>query len=80
MPRIRKPKWVQLTLANFRVGLPVRVSPFVIHPACDWGNVSHDSVGVITDSKSPYSDIDLICDFPEQSGWNALMSEMEVLI
>ncbi len=60
-----------------RVGDRVRVRPTVDTPKYKWGSVSHGSVGVVT-SIAP-NGRDLTVDFPQQSNWTGLFSEMEVV-
>lgn len=47
MPRIKKPKWVQLTQDNFQVGAIVRVNPDVPYPRYGWGGVKPLDEGIV---------------------------------
>jgi hypothetical protein len=57
-------------------GAHVRVKRSVVTPRYEWGGVDRDSIGVVTridaDGKARV-------DFPEQSDWKALVSELEVV-
>lgn len=58
---------------DFKVGDRVRVKSSVRTPYFDWGSVQHGDIGVITSINGG----DAECDFDAQTGWSALLSEME---
>ncbi|XP_042145750.1 E3 ubiquitin-protein ligase HERC2 isoform X2 [Ixodes scapularis] len=64
-----------------RVGDRVRVRPTVSQPKYKWGSVSRSSVGTVTSECSALSisrtGRDVTVDFPQQSNWMGLVSEME---
>ena len=60
-----------------KVGDRVRVRPTVSTPKYKWGSVNHRSIGIVS-SISP-NGRDLTVDFPMQSNWTGLISEMEVV-
>ena len=60
-----------------KVGDRVRVRPTVSTPKYKWGSVNHRSVGIVS-SISP-NGRDITVDFPMQSNWTGLISEMEVV-
>ncbi|XP_022244118.1 E3 ubiquitin-protein ligase HERC2-like isoform X2 [Limulus polyphemus] len=63
------------TSEPIKVGDRVRVKSSVSTPQYKWGSVNHNSIGVVT-SISP-SGRDVTVDFPQQSNWTGLVSEME---
>lgn len=69
----------EIELAGFRVGDKVRVKANVETPKACWGRVRHDHVGTVVKLSSPYPGCDMTVDFPEQVGWAALASEMELV-
>ncbi|GAB6021505.1 E3 ubiquitin-protein ligase herc2 [Chamberlinius hualienensis] len=62
---------------QIKVGDRVRVKATVTTPKYKWGSISHRSVGIVT-SISP-SGRDVTVDFPQQSNWSGLLSEMELV-
>ncbi|KAM7290215.1 E3 ubiquitin-protein ligase HERC2 isoform X3 [Ixodes scapularis] len=58
-----------------RVGDRVRVRPTVSQPKYKWGSVSRSSVGTVTSISRTGRDVTV--DFPQQSNWMGLVSEME---
>ncbi len=60
-----------------RVGDRVRVKPSVATPKYKWGSVSHGAIGVVVSAASNGRDVTV--DFPQQSNWTGLLSEMEVV-
>ncbi|KAK9747381.1 Regulator of chromosome condensation (RCC1) repeat [Popillia japonica] len=60
-----------------KVGDKVRVKPTISTPRYKWGYVTHDSVGMVTSISS--NGHDLTVDFPKQSNWTGLISEMELV-
>ena len=60
-----------------KVGDRVRVKPSVTTPKYKWGSVNHSSVGTVV-SISPNGK-DVKVDFPQQTNWTGLISEMEVV-
>ena len=60
-----------------KVGDRVRVKPSVTTPKYKWGSVNHGSVGTVV-SISPNGK-DVKVDFPQQTNWTGLISEMEVV-
>ena len=55
----------------------VRVRASVSKPEYGWGDVDHISIGQV-DSLEDSDEV--IVDFPEQGGWRALTSELEVVV
>lgn len=64
------------TGSALRVGDKVRVRAEVSSPRYGWGSVKHSSVGTIRDMSGS---TDCHVDFPEQSGWNAVLEELETV-
>ncbi|XP_068720941.1 E3 ubiquitin-protein ligase HERC2-like [Montipora capricornis] len=60
-----------------KVGDRVRVKPSVTTPKYKWGSVNHASVGTVV-SISPNGK-DVKVDFPQQTNWTGLISEMEIV-
>jgi len=60
-----------------KVGDRVRVKPSVTTPKYKWGSVNHASVGTVV-SISPNGK-DVKVDFPQQTNWTGLITEMEVV-
>ncbi|XP_063244096.1 E3 ubiquitin-protein ligase HERC2 isoform X2 [Bacillus rossius redtenbacheri] len=60
-----------------KVGDKVKVKQSIKNPKYKWGSVNHNSVGVVTRISS--SGRDVTVDFPQQSNWTGLMSEMELV-
>ncbi|XP_023218340.1 E3 ubiquitin-protein ligase HERC2-like isoform X1 [Centruroides sculpturatus] len=56
----------------------VRVKPSVTTPKYKWGSISHNSVGVVSSISSNGRDVTV--DFPQQSNWTGLLSEMEKVL
>ena len=54
-------------------GDSVRVKQIVTKPKYGWGDVSHGSRGVLKRTDGGEGEVD----FPEQSGWNCLLTEIE---
>ncbi|XP_039287848.1 E3 ubiquitin-protein ligase HERC2 [Nilaparvata lugens] len=59
-----------------RVGDKVKVKANVVTPKFKWGSADHSSIGVVT---SVTSDGRAVVDFPQQSNWTGLVSEMELV-
>ncbi|RZF37934.1 hypothetical protein LSTR_LSTR005434, partial [Laodelphax striatellus] len=62
--------------AAIRVGDKVKVKANVVTPKFKWGSADHSSIGVVT---SVTSDGRAVVDFPQQSNWTGLVSEMEIV-
>ena len=60
------------------MGDTVRVRASVSKPEYGWGDVDHTSIGQV-DSLIKSLD-EVLVDFPEQDGWRALTSELEVVL
>lgn len=60
-----------------KIGDKVRVRPSVTVPKFKWGYIDHNSVGVVTGIS--YNGRRVTVNFPEQSNWTGLISEMEVV-
>ena len=60
------------------MGDKVRVRDSIGTPFHGWGNVDHTSVGTVRVLPSEGGQT-LVIDFPEQSSWSGLLSEMEVV-
>ncbi|CAH1402584.1 unnamed protein product [Nezara viridula] len=60
-----------------KIGDKVRVRPSVTVPKFKWGYIDHNSIGVVTGIS--YSGRRVTVNFPEQSNWTGLISEMEVV-
>ncbi|XP_077559435.1 E3 ubiquitin-protein ligase HERC2 isoform X3 [Haemaphysalis longicornis] len=67
--------------AGLRPGDRVRVRPTVNQPKYKWGSVTRSSIGTVTSECSALnvsrSGRDVTVDFPQQSNWMGLVSEME---
>ena len=63
-----------IPVAGLNVGDLVRVRASVSRPEYGWGDVDHASIGQVR-RLGP-----VIVDFPEQEGWKALASELEVVV
>ncbi|CAH1268469.1 HERC2 [Branchiostoma lanceolatum] len=63
--------------STVKVGDKVRVKRSVTTPKYKWGSVTHNSIGVVTAFSSNGKDVTV--DFPEQSHWTGLVSEMELV-
>ena len=61
--------------SEIRVGDRVRVRPSVTTPKYKWGSVTHRSVGTVIAIASNRCDVTV--NFPEQTRWTGLLSEME---
>ena len=59
------------------MGDTVRVRGSVSKPEYGWGDVDHTSIGQVDSLEG--SD-EVLVDFPEQDGWRALTSELEVVL
>ncbi|XP_049844846.1 E3 ubiquitin-protein ligase HERC2 [Schistocerca gregaria] len=60
-----------------KVGDRVKVKQSVRTPKYKWGSVTHGSVGIVTSVSSNGREISV--DFPQQSDWTGVISEMEVV-
>lgn len=78
MPRIKKPKWVPLTIEHFKKGAIVRVHPDIKKPIYGWGAVKPLEEGIIISNLDSYKDFS--CAFPSQTNWSAKMREMEIKV
>uniref|UniRef100_A0A3Q3VWY8 E3 ubiquitin-protein ligase HERC2 n=1 Tax=Mola mola TaxID=94237 RepID=A0A3Q3VWY8_MOLML len=67
----------QSSLSHIKIGDKVRVKPAVTTPKYKWGSVTHRSVGVVKAFSANGKDV--IVDFPQQSHWTGLLSEMELV-
>ncbi|XP_023713900.1 E3 ubiquitin-protein ligase HERC2 [Cryptotermes secundus] len=65
------------SLHPIKVGDRVRVKTSVKNPKYKWGCVNHSSVGVVTNISSNGRDVSI--DFPHQSNWTGIITEMEVV-
>ena len=63
---------------SIRVGDKVRVKQSVTTPRYKWGSVNHKSIGTVV-SISCVDDTECKVDFPQQSAWTGLVSELEVI-
>uniref|UniRef100_A0A8I5NTH4 E3 ubiquitin-protein ligase HERC2 n=3 Tax=Papio anubis TaxID=9555 RepID=A0A8I5NTH4_PAPAN len=63
--------------SHIKIGDKVRVKASVATPKYKWGSVTHQSVGVVKAFSANGKDI--IVDFPQQSHWTGLLSEMELV-
>ncbi|XP_062306104.1 E3 ubiquitin-protein ligase HERC2 [Osmerus eperlanus] len=62
---------------HIKIGDKVRVKLSVTTPKYKWGSVTHRSVGVVKAFSANGKDV--IVDFPQQSHWTGLLSEMELV-
>nr|XP_057930110.1 E3 ubiquitin-protein ligase HERC2 isoform X4 [Doryrhamphus excisus] len=67
----------QTSPSHIKIGDKVRVKPSVTTPKYKWGSVTHRSVGVVKAFSANGKDV--IVDFPQQSHWTGLLSEMELV-
>ncbi|XP_068449211.1 E3 ubiquitin-protein ligase HERC2 isoform X3 [Clinocottus analis] len=67
----------QSSPSHIKIGDKVRVKPSVTTPKYKWGSVTHRSVGVVKAFSANGKDV--IVDFPQQSHWTGLLSEMELV-
>ncbi|XP_059922232.1 E3 ubiquitin-protein ligase HERC2 isoform X1 [Gadus macrocephalus] len=67
----------QSSPSHIKIGDKVRVKPTVTTPKYKWGSVVHRSVGVVKAFSANGKDV--IVDFPQQSHWTGLLSEMELV-
>ncbi|XP_012867362.1 PREDICTED: E3 ubiquitin-protein ligase HERC2 [Dipodomys ordii] len=63
--------------SHIKIGDKVRVKASVTTPKYKWGSVTHQSVGIVKAFSANGKDI--IVDFPQQSHWTGLLSEMELV-
>ncbi|XP_037554244.1 E3 ubiquitin-protein ligase HERC2 [Nematolebias whitei] len=68
---------LQSSPSHIKIGDKVRVKPTVTTPKYKWGSVTHRSVGVVKAFSANGKDV--IVDFPQQSHWTGLLSEMELV-
>ncbi|XP_064294379.1 E3 ubiquitin-protein ligase HERC2 isoform X5 [Phalacrocorax carbo] len=67
----------QSSASHIKIGDKVRVKSSVTTPKYKWGSVTHRSVGVVKAFSANGKDV--IVDFPQQSHWTGLLSEMELV-
>ncbi|KAG9492301.1 hypothetical protein GDO78_000687 [Eleutherodactylus coqui] len=67
----------QSSHSHIKIGDKVRVKASVTTPKYKWGSVTHRSVGVVKAFSANGKDV--IVDFPQQSHWTGLLSEMELV-
>uniref|UniRef100_A0A8B9DR32 E3 ubiquitin-protein ligase HERC2 n=1 Tax=Anser cygnoides TaxID=8845 RepID=A0A8B9DR32_ANSCY len=67
----------QSSASHIKIGDKVRVKTSVTTPKYKWGSVTHRSVGVVKAFSANGKDV--IVDFPQQSHWTGLLSEMELV-
>ncbi|XP_028301238.1 E3 ubiquitin-protein ligase HERC2 isoform X2 [Gouania willdenowi] len=67
----------QSSPSHIKIGDKVRVKPTITTPKYKWGSVTHRSVGVVKAFSANGKDV--IVDFPQQSHWTGLLSEMELV-
>ncbi|XP_030881180.1 E3 ubiquitin-protein ligase HERC2 [Leptonychotes weddellii] len=63
--------------SHIKIGDKVHVKASVTTPKYKWGSVTHQSVGVVKAFSANGKDV--IVDFPQQSHWTGLLSEMELV-
>ncbi|TSK42064.1 E3 ubiquitin-protein ligase HERC2 [Bagarius yarrelli] len=67
----------QSSPSHIKIGDKVRVKQTVTTPKYKWGSVTHRSVGAVKAFSANGKDV--IVDFPQQSHWTGLLSEMELV-
>ncbi|XP_038616113.1 E3 ubiquitin-protein ligase HERC2 [Tachyglossus aculeatus] len=67
----------QSSPSHIKIGDKVRVKTSVTTPKYKWGSVTHRSVGAVKAFSANGKDV--IVDFPQQSHWTGLLSEMELV-
>ncbi|KAI1241726.1 hypothetical protein IHE44_0005215 [Lamprotornis superbus] len=67
----------QSSASHIKIGDKVRVKSSVTTPKYKWGSVTHRSVGIVKAFSANGKDV--IVDFPQQSHWTGLLSEMELV-
>ncbi|XP_041055229.1 E3 ubiquitin-protein ligase HERC2 isoform X4 [Carcharodon carcharias] len=67
----------QNSTSHIKIADKVRVKASVTTPKYKWGSVTHRSVGVVKAFSANGKDV--IVDFPQQSHWTGLLSEMELV-
>ncbi|MCI4375021.1 hypothetical protein PGIGA_G00104220 [Pangasianodon gigas] len=67
----------QSSPSHIKIGDKVRVKQSVTTPKYKWGSVTHRSVGAVKAFSANGKDV--IVDFPQQSHWTGLLSEMELV-
>ncbi|XP_041440166.1 E3 ubiquitin-protein ligase HERC2 isoform X2 [Xenopus laevis] len=67
----------QSSPSHIKIGDKVRVKASVTTPKYKWGSVTHRSVGVVKAFSANGKDV--IVDYPQQSHWTGLLSEMELV-
>ncbi|XP_067368465.1 E3 ubiquitin-protein ligase HERC2 isoform X5 [Channa argus] len=67
----------QSSPSHIKISDKVRVKSTVTTPKYKWGSVTHRSVGVVKAFSANGKDV--IVDFPQQSHWTGLLSEMELV-
>uniref|UniRef100_A0A8C3FW63 E3 ubiquitin-protein ligase HERC2 n=1 Tax=Chrysemys picta bellii TaxID=8478 RepID=A0A8C3FW63_CHRPI len=67
----------QSSPSHIKIGDKVHVKTSVTTPKYKWGSVTHRSVGVVKAFSANGKDV--IVDFPQQSHWTGLLSEMELV-
>lgn len=63
--------------AAIKIGDKVKVKSSIATPRYKWGFVNHDSVGVVTGIST--NGLNVTVNFPKQSNWTGLISEMEIV-
>ncbi|KAB5583793.1 hypothetical protein PHYPO_G00099730 [Pangasianodon hypophthalmus] len=71
----------QSSPSHIKIGDKVRVKQSVTTPKYKWGSVTHRSVGAVKGEAqlSVPTEKSVIVDFPQQSHWTGLLSEMELV-
>merc|ERR1719391_435120 len=67
-----------LIIVDIKLGDRVRICDSVGTPRHGWGDVDHTSIGTVSVLPSE-GEQTLLVDFPEQSAWSGLLSEVEVV-
>ncbi|XP_048453850.1 E3 ubiquitin-protein ligase HERC2 [Rhincodon typus] len=67
----------QNSTSHIKIADKVRVKASITTPKYKWGSVTHRSVGVVKAFSANGKDV--IVDFPQQSHWTGLLSEMELV-
>lgn len=67
---------LEIGYRELQEGDRIKIKPTVAEPINGWGDVTHDSIGIVKD----VSNDTVTVDFPEFLGWEGTLSEVEIVL
>lgn len=67
---------LEIGYRDLHEGDRIKIKPTVAEPINGWGDITHDSIGIVKD----VSNDTVTVDFPEFLGWEGTLSEVEIVL